>query len=493
MMMKDSRKRILLPIILGIMMFALSLTAFSLDDVYAASDNEYISVLDDNRYVDSGVQKATDEVMKYDFSSSADYKKCVEKVRKELKNHSSSIRIEIIKNSASVNEWATIPVKLFNEATSHTGNGDEGDYIRYQISGYKVKVSIYSNSYIYEYCDIGYFTTLAQEEAVTAECSRIIKSLNLSGLDNYTKIYKIYNYLCKNVTYDWAGYYNNSTNIEHSAYSALIRKTAVCQGYSVALYRLLLQAGIDARVVTGYLCGEGHSWNIVKLGSLYYCLDATNDAGYSSYNNFLREDNYDDHVRKINAYEEDFDKNYPISSKRYAKEAPNSHSYGSPTWKWTGTDKAVATFVCKNDSSHVKKVTAKISVKTIKKATINAAGKKKYTAKVTLNGKTYQNTKTVEYYLFDKSKTGIQKYNGVMYYTKKGIKLASFTGFAKYSGNWYYVKSGKVNSSLTAIVKGKVNGEKASWYVKNGKVRLDFTGTVKIGSKTYKIKKGKVQ
>ena len=171
----------------------------------------------------------------------------------------------------------------------------------------------------------------------------------------------------------------------------------------------------------------------------------------------------------------------------------DKHKYGSPTWKWDGTSKAVATFTCQYNENHTKKINAKITSKVTKKATVNTSGTKQYTATVTLNGKTYKKTKTVTYYLFDKSKTGIQKYNNNLYYVKKGIKDASFTGFAKYGTKWYYVVKGKVDTTKLGVVKGKVNGVSAIWYVKNGKVQLSFTGTVKINNKNYKIIKGKVQ
>ena len=488
MRLKDKMmKKILMPILLGIMMLTSCLTVASIDQVYASGSDNSIYIGAEIRHA-----TATNSVSRYDIGKSADYKKCVEQIREGLKNHKSSIVIEIVKNNASVSCWNTLPVKLINEALAHNGKNDEGDYIRYQMSGYTIMGSIYSSYYRFEFCKIGYFTTKKQEDAVTTECNRIIKSLKLSGLDNYSKIYKIYDYLCKNVSYDWTGYYDNRSTIEHSAYAALIRKKAVCQGYSVALYRLLLQAGIDARVVTGTLCGEAHSWVIAKLGDKYYCLDATNDAGHKTYTHFLREDNYDNHVRKYNTYESDFDKKYPISKKKYVKEAANTHNYGSPSWSWTGTSKVVATFVCKNDSGHIKKVTAKITTKITKKATTTTPGKKTYTATVTLNNKNYKNTKTVEYYLFDKNKTGLQKYNGVLYYTKNGVRYSSFTGFAKYGSTWYYVTKGCASTAKTGIYKGKVNGKNGSWYVKKGKVQLSFTGTVKLNNKKYKIKNGMV-
>ena len=68
--------------------------------------------------------------------------------------------------------------------------------------------------------------------------------------------------------------------------------------------------------------------------------------------------------------------------------------WGTPSWTWNGTASASAKFVCSNDKSHVKTVKATITSKTTK-ATCTTDGKTVYTATVTLNGKTYTDTKTV--------------------------------------------------------------------------------------------------
>ena len=72
------------------------------------------------------------------------------------------------------------------------------------------------------------------------------------------------------------------------------------------------------------------------------------------------------------------------------------HSWNASTWTWAKDNKSCTVkFVCANNKSHTKTVkTTKITVKTTA-ATCTKAGKKVYTAKATLNGKTYTKTKTV--------------------------------------------------------------------------------------------------
>ncbi len=171
--------------------------------------------------------------------------------------------------------------------------------------------------------------------------------------------------------------------------------------------------------------------------------------------------------------------------------AATGHSYGTPVWTWTGYTKATAKFTCKNDSKHTNVATATITNKVTKNATVTAAGTRTYTATVTLNGKTYTNSKSESIYVFDKSKTCIQKYNNALYYAKNGVQDTSFTGFAKYGNDWYYVVNGKVDTSKKDVRKGTVNGETAWWFISGGKVQ--FVNSVeKNENGWWVIQKGKV-
>ncbi len=172
--------------------------------------------------------------------------------------------------------------------------------------------------------------------------------------------------------------------------------------------------------------------------------------------------------------------------------AAKGHSYGTPTWTWNGTSKATALFTCSRNSSHTRKRAATITNKITTKATLTKAGVRTYTATATLDDKTYTTNKQVAYYLFDKSKTGLQNYEGVLYYARNGVRDTSIITFAKYGNYWYYVYHGKVDSTRKGIFKGKVDGVSASWYVKNGRVQLTYSGTVKFDGKSYKIQNGKV-
>ncbi|WP_408071552.1 leucine-rich repeat protein [Butyrivibrio sp. JL13D10] len=88
----------------------------------------------------------------------------------------------------------------------------------------------------------------------------------------------IHDALLDQVTYDVDGYSSGQgQHLCHTAYGALVKGLAVCDGYSMALQYLLDYKKIDSVIVTGEANGGGHAWNRVKLGSDWYEVDATWD------------------------------------------------------------------------------------------------------------------------------------------------------------------------------------------------------------------------
>ena len=176
----------------------------------------------------------------------------------------------------------TLAGSVFELALAHTGNGDEGDYIRFTYGGWECQIgsAIDGNgqvvSYYFSY-NLAYYTTSEQEQAMTVSVNQILSGLGLSGMSQDEQIQAIYAYLCENVTYDFANLNNSGYKLKYSGYAALVNRTAVCQGIANAFYRLCLTAGIDARII--HSDTQDHAWNIVSCGGRYYELDATWDLG----------------------------------------------------------------------------------------------------------------------------------------------------------------------------------------------------------------------
>lgn len=212
--------------------------------------------------------------------------------------------------------------ELFNMALEHTGGAREGDYLAWQFAewsgslrSFPLGMSQYTHEFTYR---VSYYTTAEQEKQVDAAVSQILKQLNVGSKSNYDKIKAVYDHLCANVVYDNDNLENEKYTLKYTAYAAAVDKKAVCQGYALLMYRLLLELGVDNRVITGISGEESHAWNIVKIGNLYYNVDATWDAGTTDYQFFLRNtENFTDHWRYLEYETLDFHNDYPISATDY--------------------------------------------------------------------------------------------------------------------------------------------------------------------------------
>ena len=204
--------------------------------------------------------------------------------------------IRIFFRSETEVDWAALCKAIYANAVIHTGIPTEGDYLRYEYGGYNAKGSGPSKptnadyfSYLMIYSPL-YYTTPEQEAEMNDLVSSVLGSLNLSGKSDMQKIRSIYDYLCSNVSYDYTHESDKSYTLKFTGYAALSDKTAVCQGFSVAFYRLCLELGIDARVIESK--AMIHAWNIVLLDGSYYALDSTWDSGCINYLYYLRGSDY---------------------------------------------------------------------------------------------------------------------------------------------------------------------------------------------------------
>ena len=233
--------------------------------------------------------------------------------------------------------------QVFFEALEHTGNPVEGDYLVWQFLGWSGDLSMSwdGSRYCYDFnFYISYYTTPAQEAVMDAEVEKLLDRLDLYDSPDYYKVKGIYDWICANITYDHENLADNSYTLKHTAYAALIDRTAVCQGYAALLYRLALTLGVDCRLIAG----GNHGWNIVKLGEWYYYVDSTWDSevppAYFSY--FLQnEEGFSDHLREDFSYyygegcdytSQEFYDAYPMSPVDFSL---SSHAH---YWRTTQTE-----------------------------------------------------------------------------------------------------------------------------------------------------------
>ncbi|MCD7845398.1 MAG: dockerin type I domain-containing protein [Oscillospiraceae bacterium] len=239
---------------------------------------------------------------------------------------------------------------VFAEAIEHTGVSTQGDYLKWQYAGYNVSIRYTSESSVYYITityTVTYYTTAAQEAELTAALEDVMDSLELDSKSEIEKVCAIYEYICENVTYDYDTLYDNSYKLKYTAYAALTNGTAVCQGYALLLYRMMLEAGIDARLIAGN--STTHGWNIVELDDLYYNVDSTWDAGKTTYDYFLLcNDNFTSHTRDEEYDTTAFNTTYPMAEHDYyGCTNSQAHSYvGEVTTAATCTEDGVMTYTC---------------------------------------------------------------------------------------------------------------------------------------------------
>ena len=240
---------------------------------------------------------------------------------------------------------------LFSLVGKHTGSPTRGDYIRFCYKSCKRSISYKyheTSSGSYYNIDIkltmNYYHNAAQEKELTARINEVLKSLKVESFpDEYHKTRAIYDYITEHVTYDWDSPSNYL--LQYSPYAALIEGKAVCQGISLLLYRMLLQAGVDNRIITGQRGILGHAWNIVQIGEWYYHADATNDLGQEDYQNFLLcDDSMTSYIRDSEYTTLKFYLYYPIGHEDHVP----VHCYEGQPWV------VIRKASCKYDGSQIR-------------------------------------------------------------------------------------------------------------------------------------------
>jgi len=97
-------------------------------------------------------------------------------------------------------------------------------------------------------------------------------------MTNYQKVQAVHNWMIRNVKYDYYSLKRGYVpSVSHTAKGALLKKVAVCDGYSRAFQMVMRKLKIPCRFVTGSSGSVGHAWNMVKLSGKWYHIDVTFD------------------------------------------------------------------------------------------------------------------------------------------------------------------------------------------------------------------------
>ena len=234
------------------------------------------------------LQQRRDPQMRYASAYAETADEAAEQLRAGLRSHSDNffvyVRVPASAMSSGTPEfYDNFTDYIWQKATEVSTDGLAGDYLRwnYQATHFSAEAAASNVNYVWiniKY-SVTYGTTQEQELQMKSAADAVIDSLGFTDQTSaYDKIAAIYDYVTANVRYTTgANVYNN---LYHTAYSAIVLKDTVCQGYSTLLYYMLWSCGIPNRIVVS----EDHAWNTVWLRGQWYNLDATWDRGTDAAN-----------------------------------------------------------------------------------------------------------------------------------------------------------------------------------------------------------------
>ena len=265
-----------------------------------------------------------------DVTYAESFEAAVALVRQAMVERQTQFTIHVKLTVDEVLTMGSVPTAIFNEALVHTGNPKEGDSLMWVYKKWESTGQYYIDgdyAMITQDYALVYYTDAAQEAELDLAVEQLLNSFSFAeDASDYTKIKTVYDYVCANITYDYDHLNDESYTLKYSAYAALIQRTAVCQGYASLMYRLLLELGVDCRLISS-IRAERHAWNIVKLGDYYYNFDSTWDAEcYPNYEWFLlSQADFERHTRNDMYATEEFHAQYPMDPVSY--NPGNSHTH----------------------------------------------------------------------------------------------------------------------------------------------------------------------
>ena len=133
----------------------------------------------------------------------------------------------------------------------------------------------------------------------TSAAEEIIDGLRTSA-DGSADPGMIYDSLAGHADYREEALYDPAYINEHSAYGAIVEKSAVCDGYALALKYLMDRCGYECIVIPGTVNGADHVWNTAFWDGAWHEMDITWDAssgGGRQYFDLTTEEMERDHLR----------------------------------------------------------------------------------------------------------------------------------------------------------------------------------------------------
>ena len=132
-------------------------------------------------------------------------------------------------------------------------------------------------------------SSLPKRESTTLENMSIAmkKAQTKYSLNEAESAYLVYKWLSENIKYDCYNYVHNS--IDYEVEDSYSKGEGVCYHFSSLFYIMCESLGLEVILESGYSKGSSyvigrvpginHSWNVVKIDSVYYLIDVTWGSG----------------------------------------------------------------------------------------------------------------------------------------------------------------------------------------------------------------------
>ena len=159
--------------------------------------------------------------------------------------------------------------------------------------------------------------SLEEKRTEHKEVLRIIGECCMPGMSDYEIAKALHDYLIEHCTYDKRLYDGTMPHESYTAYGALMKHTAVCDGYAHAYMELMNAAGVECVHVSGQGNGGGHAWNLVKIDGEWYHVDTTWDDHTSGNDNYVWYKYFLKSDAAISRDHSKWNRRYTCSSKKY--------------------------------------------------------------------------------------------------------------------------------------------------------------------------------
>ncbi len=172
-----------------------------------------------------------------------------------------------------------------------------GSIYRSVIAGWDIGILTLKNQMTYQMQSEGIIaivpTYLVEEDVYDATYADLMLQLDaaVSGVQSdwsdAEKALYLHEWMAMRFDYDSTTYETDyENNIRHTAYGALLRGSAVCEGYTWLYGLLLRRVGIESLMVSSV--NLNHAWNIVQVDDAWYHVDVTWDDCYDTHPGLLQ-------------------------------------------------------------------------------------------------------------------------------------------------------------------------------------------------------------